>query len=514
MTRWRWCSTILLLLAVASASAQSRDITVEAMRSEKRIALVVGNATYAGAHLKNPVNDARALAQTLRDLGFDVIFRENLGYREMRRAVIDFGDRLQAGGVGFFYYAGHGVQVAGRNYLIPVGPEIKSENEVEVEALDVATVLARMETARNRLNIVVLDACRDNPFGRSFRSTSRGLASIDAPTGTMIAYATAPGRVAADGAGSNSPYAAELVRAMRERGLKLEDVFKRVLRAVREQTKGQQVPWFASSVDGDFMFALPSIEPFRTARVTKSEDGAEMVVVPAGEFWMGSSAEEVERVKKLCAGEGRNWSVCKGVNVEHHESPRRRVYVDAFYIDVYEVQNSAFEKFVNATKYRTSAEIKKSGMAWQEVDRGRPYTHNTLPGATWRAQTGPGTFPGPAHPATLVSWYDADAYCKWAGKRLPTEAEWEKAARGEDGREYLWGASWDRDKYNASATVGTAAPVGRYGTGVSPYGVHDMSGNLKEWVADWYHEDYYREAPDRNPSGPTSGVYRVVRGGS
>jgi uncharacterized caspase-like protein len=146
------------------------------------------------------------MAQTLKGLGFEVIARENIDYREMRRVIIEFGDRLQAGGVGLFYYAGHGVQVAGRNYLIPVGAQIKSESEVEVESIDVANVLARMETARNRLNIVVLDACRDNPFGRSFRSATRGLASIDAPIGTMIAYATAPGRVAADGAGANGPY--------------------------------------------------------------------------------------------------------------------------------------------------------------------------------------------------------------------------------------------------------------------------------------------------------------------
>ena len=261
--------TIVVALAVALAlaslglaslvSAQSRDITVEGMRAEKRLALVIGNAAYATSPLRNPVNDARAMAQTLRGLGFDVIARENAGEKEMKRAINEFGDRLGSGGVGFFFYAGHGMQVGGRNYLVPIGADIKNEGDVDVESIDVNRVLARMEGARNRLNIVVLDACRDNPFGRSFRSASRGLVSIDAPSGTLIAYATAPGRLARDGEGANGLYTGELLRAMREPGLRLEDVFKRVRSSVRQRTNGEQVPWEASSVEGDFMFALPKV---------------------------------------------------------------------------------------------------------------------------------------------------------------------------------------------------------------------------------------------------------------
>ncbi len=265
----------LALVVVGTASAQSRDIGVEAMRSEPRIALVIGNAAYASSPLRNPANDARAMAETLRGLGFHVLAHQNLGEKGMKRAIQEFGDRLRGGGVGVFFYAGHGIQVAGRNYLVPIDAQIRTELDVDIEAIDVARVLARMDEARNRLNIVVLDACRDNPFGRSFRSSSRGLAAIDAPSGTLIAYATAPGKLASDGEGQNGLYTGELVRAMREPGVKLEDVFKRVRQAVRTSTKGEQIPWEASSVEGDFFFNLKIASPAPTPTGPPKLEGRE-----------------------------------------------------------------------------------------------------------------------------------------------------------------------------------------------------------------------------------------------
>ena len=245
-------SAVSVPAGVPPAFAQAPDMT----KVERRLALVIGNAAYKNSPLKNPANDARVMAEALKSRGFDVLRYENVGQKEMKKAVIEFGRRLQeAGGVGLFYFAGHGMQVAGRNFMVPIDAEIRSEAEVEAESVEVGSVLSRMETAKNRLNIVVLDACRDNPFGRSFRGASRGLASIDAPAGTLIAYATAPGRVAADGDGANGPYGAELARAMAVPGLKIEDVFKRVRVAVQQQTRGDQVPWESSSLTGDFYFA-------------------------------------------------------------------------------------------------------------------------------------------------------------------------------------------------------------------------------------------------------------------
>ncbi len=297
-----WLGGLPLVLVAATASAQSRDIGVEAMRGEKRVALVIGNAAYPSSPLRNPVNDARAMAQTLRGLGFEVLARENVGDKDLKRAIEEFGDRLRGGGVGLFFYAGHGLQVAGRNYLVPVNAQIRTERDVDIEAIDVARVLARMDEARNRLNIVVLDACRDNAFGRSFRSSTRGLAAIDAPSGTLIAYATSPGRLARDGEGSNGLYTGELLRAMRETGLKLEDVFKRVRQAVRVRTSGEQIPWEASSVEGDFFFVLP-----RVAAATPGPSPTPPHGTQRAEEWAKLEAERrlVDEQRKALAEERR-----------------------------------------------------------------------------------------------------------------------------------------------------------------------------------------------------------------
>jgi uncharacterized caspase-like protein len=185
--------------------------------AEQRVALVIGNSAYPNNPLANPANDARLMSVALRGRGFAVIERLDVGRRDMARAVKDFGDRLKAGGgdaVGLFYYAGHGVQVNNQNYLIPIDAEINDEGDVPIDAVSADHVLATIEDARNRLNIIFFDACRNNPFTRSFRASERGLAMMTAPTGIFIGYATAPGQVAADGSGSNSPFTEALAAAI------------------------------------------------------------------------------------------------------------------------------------------------------------------------------------------------------------------------------------------------------------------------------------------------------------
>ena len=226
--------------------------------TEKRIALLIGNAAYESAPLRNPVNDVRTMSTTLKSLGFEVTALENASQTAMKQAIDEFGESLQNAGkntVGLFYYSGHGMQVRGRNFIIPVGAKIKNERQVEYESVDVSRALAAMEEAGNSLNIVILDACRDNPFSRSMRTGATGLALMDAASGTLIGYATAPGRTADDGARSNGLYTEQLVRHMKTPGLKVEEVFKRVRNDVEALSNRTQVPWESSSLKGDFYFA-------------------------------------------------------------------------------------------------------------------------------------------------------------------------------------------------------------------------------------------------------------------
>jgi uncharacterized caspase-like protein len=199
------------------------------------------------------------MATRLNNLGFDVTLILNTRQEQMEQAIHEFGRQLYQGGVGLFYYAGHGVQVNGENYLIPVNAHIESESDVRYKAVNIGQLLGKMGEARNGLNIVILDACRDNPFAKEFRSASRGLAVVNssAVKGTLIAYATSPGKVASDGEDRNGVYTKHLLMALQTPGLPVEQVFKRVLQGVERETNGKQTPWTSSSFSGDFYF-VPS----------------------------------------------------------------------------------------------------------------------------------------------------------------------------------------------------------------------------------------------------------------
>ncbi|MBF0202626.1 MAG: caspase family protein [Desulfamplus sp.] len=234
----------------------------------KRTALVIGNADYSTSPLKNPVNDAEDMASRLKQCDFEVIKLTNADRRSMIKAVDAFYKNLRGAEVGLFYYAGHGVQVNGRNFLIPVDAHVTSESDVELESLDARRVLGKMNDAGNPLNIVILDACRDNPFERSFRTGSSGLARMDAPRGAIIAYATAPGAMAADGDERNGVFTGSFMEHMLQPGWGIERVLKETRKNVIDKTNGKQVPWDSSSLTGDFYFAkgttvvdTPSPEP-------------------------------------------------------------------------------------------------------------------------------------------------------------------------------------------------------------------------------------------------------------
>ena len=261
------CFSLILFSSLSQAADDQASKAVRrsssesgaAIKDQKRVALVIGNSDYKVGPLQNPAHDAEDISGVLRTLGFAVQIKTNVNQPEMEEAVDRFVQEIQNGDVALFYFSGHGIQVKGENYLIPLGDSIKSETDVRYKTVNAGLVLGKMEESRNRTNIVILDACRNNPFKGLFRSPSMGLSRIDAPKGTFIAYATSPDSVAADGTGRNSPYTKALMEALKVKDMPIELAFKQVARAVNKETGGQQTPWISSSLLDDF-YCNPSHE--------------------------------------------------------------------------------------------------------------------------------------------------------------------------------------------------------------------------------------------------------------
>jgi hypothetical protein len=237
--------------------SSERIVTLVSANQQKRLALIIGNATYAhAAVLKNPINDARAMARVLENQGFKVIRVEDVTTRDMKAAIDNFGRELENYDVGLFYYAGHGIQVKGLNYLVPVDANIQSEAQVEYDCIQADRVLSFMEVAQTDVNIIILDACRNNPFKTAWSRSgnTEGLAFMNAPSGTLIAYSTAPGKTASDGSGANGLYTEALLQEINNPDLTIMQVFQRVRNKVGERSGKAQIPWESTSLTGDFYF--------------------------------------------------------------------------------------------------------------------------------------------------------------------------------------------------------------------------------------------------------------------
>lgn len=549
--------------------------------SEQRIALVIGNGAYSSGPLKNPVNDATDLAAALKRTGFTVTLKKNANLQEMVESIEDFGNSLKRGGVGLFYYAGHGVQVNSVNYLLPINARINKESDVRFQAVEAGRILAEMENANNGLNIVILDACRDNPFGKSFRSATRGLAIVaNAPSGTFISYSTGAGQVARDGDGRNSPYTSALLENIAKPGLTINKVFMNVRSKVKKETG--QVPWELSSLEGDFYFARGSMvveetpapsavrEPATGRLTVKSNvggakvyidgayegeepvsatlkpgtysiilkkagypDATEDVRVEAGGAKTISSVMEKPAPPPVAAtragdvsrdpSTGMEFVFVKGGcyemgdtfgdGVAAREKPVHNVCVNDFYMGKYEVTVGQFRTFVQDTNYRTEAEKGDGCYVWSGSKWDKDGSKS------WRS---PGFSQDDNQPAVCVSWNDTQAFNEWISRkggksyRLPTEAEWEYAARSGGKKEKYAGMSNDSGLgdyawYNANSGSKTHSVGGKTPNGL---GLYDMTGNVWEWCQDWYGEKYYAESPKDNPRGPSSGQDRVLRGGS
>jgi uncharacterized caspase-like protein len=258
-----WLVAAWLALAGVAAGAETGE----------RVALVIGNSLYPKAPLANPAKDARDMTSLLRQAGFVVDQRLDTSRGQLTEAVARFGATIKDPKVKFalFYYAGHGLQQDWRNYLVPVSADIQSAEDVRNKTVDVSELLAYMEQATGRSFLVILDACRDDPFAGVYRPPAKGLSQFDAPVGSLLAYATAPGSVAQDSDGENGLYTSNLLREFAVRGARLEDAFKRVRLNVRLASNGQQVPWESTSLEED-VYLFPS----RRAALTDAEQDQQL----------------------------------------------------------------------------------------------------------------------------------------------------------------------------------------------------------------------------------------------
>lgn len=475
-TRRLLFGALIVLLIGWSATAQATA----------RIALVIGNGGYQSAPLANPVNDAEAVAAALSDTGFDVDRVIDADRQDMRRAIRNFAERVKTSGrntAAVFYYAGHGVQAGGRNYLIPIAADLQSAADLEYEAIDAQWALDLLGETRAGVSIVILDACRNNPFRSVARSGTRGLAQMDAPRGSILAYSTAPGAVASDGGGRNSPYSGALAAAMRSPGLSVEEMFKQVRRQVLVETEQRQIPWESSSLVGDFYFggapapgaAPPPVMAGPTPGVAFKDcpECPEMMPLAGGRFPMGAPPGEAKS--------------------QDAERPVTEVNVKPFAIGVTEVTRGQFARFVDETGHGPDDGCWHLFVVWV-WDGAR----------SWRQPGYPQT---DAHPVACISWPVAVAYAEWLSERtgeryrLPSEAEWEFAARGRSG-----GAPWGGDQTAACAyanvydktavdsfgawaetldcrdSAAATAPAKTYQP--NDFGLFDQFGNINEWTAD------------------------------
>ncbi len=576
---WRTIALLAAVLGLAVPGAAS---------AQKRVALVIGNGAYTDtARLANTTNDAPDMAAALQRLGFEVLQGVNLDKRAMERLIRQFDQSLAGAEIALFFYAGHGMQVSGQNYLVPIDARLAAEGDIDFESLPLSLVLSRMEREA-KTSLVLLDACRDNPLARNLARTmgtraanvGQGLAEVKTGIGTLLSFSTQPGNVALDGRGRNSPYTTALLAEIETPGRDVLTTLAAVRGAVVKATGGKQVPWEHTSLLGPVVLkavAAPTVpapppalapvppaqqsaaaeawplvretrdphnleifiqrfgdtfygdlakrrltdvkaaaaEQQRTALLDQQKrdadasaakqttvaeaarqradaaaapqpgrvfrdcaDCPEMIVVPAGNFMMGSTAAEIADLMKMYPGFKLSFNA---------EGPQRRVTIaKPFAVGKFEV---------------TFAE-------WDACAAGSGCAANKKPGDEgW----GRGK-----RPVIDVSWEDAQQYTAWltnkTGKsyRLLTEAEWEYAARGSTTTRYSFG----NELSNAQANIdkGKTVDVGQYPA--NAFGLHDMHGNVWEWVQDCY-KDTLVNTPTTGQSAPdVDSCFRVVRGGS
>ncbi len=556
----------LLLLSTKGTSAWS----------DNRVALVVGNGAYENiSTLRNARGDAELMTTTLEAIGFEVHQAFDVDRRDMARVIREFGTALRAAGpntVALFYYAGHGVEYAGINYLIPLDAHVESAADLSIEAFRVSDVMRQMEEAGNSINLAILDACRNNPFPGNSRSSERGLARVSAFNGSLIAFAAAPGEVAMDGEGSNSPYTLALAEAMQYPGLTIEQVFKRTRGAVVDATSGAQTPWEESALIDEF-YLVPgdpsngslsnlSEEALLWESVRNSNDAALLEDFlrrfPDGLFATVAAAKLKGLLDQVAIGvfpeeelqfEDEQLPCAEGFAIRVAGAIRCVMPGDEFR----DCAACPTMVVLPAGSYVRGAPVTEEGANnWDKLQ------HNiTLPAAfavgkfevtfdEWNAClhdvgcnnpiSNDGGWGRGTRPVLNVTWNDAKEYAAWlesrtdAPYRLVTETEWEYAARAGSQQPYHFGSDQtalcefgniaDRESSVRNNTnicsdgyPDQTAPVGSFKP--NGFGLHDMIGNVHEWVEDctaFYAPDY-TDGRARTTDCHTPD-FRMLRGGS
>jgi len=561
---WTLGKTLLMLmlwlpLVVTGLGQDTRGVGVRTT-TEKRLALVIGNADYQSTtKLTNPSNDATDMAATLKTLGFEVLSGTNQSKREMEALIRQFGEKLaKQGGVGLFFYAGHGIQYRGGNYLVPVEANIPAEDEIEYASINLGFLLNKMEAAQNNLNIVILDACRNNPFARSWRNyrdigDNIGLAKVTPPTGTIMLYATQPGNVASDGSGRNGLFTESLLQQIKKPNVEFDAMVKALARDVSEKSGKKQLPWKEGIVLGDFYFAgAQTVEIDRNAaereawnQIKDSTNRSDFVLFIES-FPNGIYAGQAKaKWQQVWWNSIKNSSRSTDFNDFLKQFPTGQ-YAEAakFALKRLESGTTTVSSPINPTN---SSGVKagtlisnKLGMKFAYIPPGSfqmgesgdihtvTISQGFYLGSTEVTQTqwvsvmfnNPSSFNNCDNcPVENVSWEDVQAFIKKLndrgdGKyRLPTEAEWEYAARAGSTTKYSFGdgegslgsyAWYDANSGSRTHDVATKQP--------NAWGLYDMHGNVWEWVQDWYGD--YPNGAVTNPRGATTGSDRVFRGGS
>jgi len=576
-----------------------------------RKALVIGNSNYPDMPLRTPVNDAEDIKSVLESLDFSVQLVTNASQGQMLRAVSDFSEHLSPEDEVVFYYAGHGIQIGGQNYLIPTSPQILDEYDAVAYSYNLNLLLDKI--SKPKVAIFFLDACRNNPYAWT-RSMPSGLAGVETSSSSQyVICSTRAGSVALDGKGRNSPFAEAIMRNICE-PMPVEDFIRKVSSYMEQATDDRQTPSTAGNLR--ISYSIAKMPEMRSTQVTQAPEMQTVPNVPTpkpvpspvvkdpgpgknwgditvcanvdGDIYLNDSSQPAAHImqntrvplRKLNAGHYKlifkssvgeqtreielpanqeidvqftfatthiptGFKLVPGGSFDMgseaaDEKPVHRVELSPFYMSIFELTVGEFKQFVDATGYVTTAERK--GYAWALIPGNKDLTK--LKGASWR---NPNFETTDRFPVCCVSWFDAIAYCNWRsqqegltpyynqsgyynpadwskgivqynvdanGYRLPTEAEWEYAARANNNMNRFSGddiiARVAIHFFNSQDRAWEVASKA-----ANDFGIYDLTGNVSEWVWDWYESNYYKKSPGTNPLGPFAvGKRKVIRGGS